>query len=90
MIKKVVESVVIEESKKKELENAWYAYQASLELITAGIGDEIVFSRYERAYANYNKIWTKLLEENFKTDYTKTGIHSWECNFNTNTIIITE
>lgn len=87
---KIVETAIIEEKLTKELENAWYSYQAILELIKSGIGDEIVFSKYERSYANYNKIWSKILLENFKTDYTKTGIHNWECNFNTNTITITE
>lgn len=88
---KVVEKALISEEEALELENAWYRYQSMNELIIAGVDNDMVFARYEKAYAKYNKLWGELLRAHFKTDYANMGSeYSWSADFVSKEIIISK
>jgi hypothetical protein len=86
---KVIEEAVVSEEVSKELEASWYSYQSLLDLINNGIVVTAVLKRYEDAYAHYNKLWSKILIENFKTDYASTNQHDWSFDFNQHKVTIT-
>ena len=86
-----IEKAKIEESESQELENVWYRYQALLDLIKGGSDNDIVLARYEKAYAQYNKLWFALLAKYFTTDYANLGgEYSWGADFNKLEITITK
>lgn len=70
---KIVEEVVISEEEANELEESWYRYQSLTELIKSGVSDDLVMARYEKAYANYNRIWAKLTKKHLSKDYSLLG-----------------
>lgn len=87
---KVIEKAVILEEEAADLENAWYKYQAMNELILAGVDNDMVFARFEKAYARYNKLWGDILRAHFKTDYANlSNEYSWSADFNTKEVTIT-
>lgn len=88
---KVVEKVLISEEEALELENAWYRYQSMNELILSGVDNDMVFARYEKSYAKYNKLWGELLRKYFKTDYANMSKeYAWSADFQTKEITITK
>lgn len=70
---KIVEEVVISEEESLELEESWYRYQSLTELIKSGVADDLIMARYEKAYANYNRIWSKLTKKYLSKDYGSMG-----------------
>jgi len=90
MIKKVIETAVIDDADAKRLEKAWYGYQGMNDLIRSGVTDNLIVSRYEANYFEYNKTWADILKKYFEKDYTSTGRHSWGCDFTTRKVTITE
>lgn len=86
----IVDTVVISQESAEQLENAWYEYNAYLDLINAGKADEIVYARYTKAYAKFNKTWMSIVKNNFVKDYTDGNRYDWACDFFTNTVTITK
>lgn len=87
----IIEKAVILEEEANKLEELWYKYQAMNELIMAKVDNDMVFARFEKAYANYNKLWSGLLLKYFTKDYANMGgEYSWSANFSTKEIIITK
>lgn len=88
---KIVEEVVILEEESLELEESWYRYQSLTELIKNGVSDDLVIARYEKAYANYNKVWSKLTKKYLSKDYSLLGNqYSQAADFATRKITITK
>lgn len=83
----IVDKAIISDEDCKELENAWYSYSALKDLVTEA-PSAYAMDRYEVAYAKYNKLWSKILNDYFDGKYT-TGNYSWNCDFITKTVTIT-
>jgi hypothetical protein len=88
---KIVEEVVISEEEALELEDSWYRYQSLSELIKSGVSDDLVMARYEKSYANYNRIWTKITKKYLSKDYSSMGpSYNQAADFATRKITITK
>lgn len=87
----IIEKAVILEEEANNLEELWYKYQAMNELILAGVDNDMVFARFEKAYARYNKLWANLLSSYFEKDYANMGSeYTWSADFKTREIVISK
>lgn len=82
-------SKVIGKEECKKLQELYYRYDGINQLVMGGTVTDVVLSRYEKAYGEYQAMWNEILSKHFNIDLSK-GSYSWHCNFSTGEVVVTD